>query len=70
MKNFKEIIKSIEDHSGEPFDFNNRRMIFRLQSKVDRLIAEKDSIINRIKNVLDGDHTFDPKSHKSIRLKQ
>ena len=37
----KELIKKVEDHTGEKFDLNNRRHFFQLNEKIKRLHADK-----------------------------
>jgi hypothetical protein len=61
-----EIIKKIEDHVGHTI--NNRRLRLHLATELQRALDRESGLRASIKNVLDGDMTFDPTTHKAINL--
>lgn len=66
MENFRAIIKKLEAHNGEPFDFKNRRHHFQLNESVNRIIKEANRVKADIAKVMEGFKTYDPKHYKPI----
>ena len=61
-----EILKRLEDHKGRKIDFSSRRDVQRLFMSIDTELRKRDSIISNIKNVLNGQQTYDQTQYKTI----
>ena len=62
----QDILERLEEHCGEKI--GNRRLRFQLVCELDRLAAREENLKARIAKVLVGEQTFDPETHKAIRL--
>lgn len=54
MVNLKSIIETIENHTGEKFDFTNRRHKFHLDEIIKREITKRDRKLELIRKALNS----------------
>ena len=59
-------IKEIEDHTKQDFDFSNQRHKFHLNEKIKRMSSKYEGLKSKIKDVVSGYCTYDPKTQKAI----
>lgn len=64
METFQQIIERIEAHTGEKFDFKNRRHRLHLSSTVNRMAKKYNKLFSNIENVLQGEQTYDANEYR------
>jgi hypothetical protein len=54
MNTLQKLIIEVEEHTGEPFDFSNKKDLLRLNNKIERLHENELRILNLIKQSLES----------------
>ena len=67
MSSFNTILQRIEDHKGRKLDLTNHRDLYTFRSAIDREFGKKQTQLNNIKNVLNGESTYDETRYKVIK---
>jgi len=62
----REILESLEDHKGRKLDLNKHRDRTRYFMAIDRQLEKRDQVISNIRNVLNGESTYDQTTYKTI----
>ena len=67
MTKAEQILTRIEDHKGRKLDLTNHRDLYRFKSAIDQEFQKLQTQLNNIKNVLNGESTYDETRYKVIK---
>lgn len=67
MSILKQLIKEIEDHTGEEFDLKNKRHFFHLNEKIKRLNSDKLRKLSLIEAVIKSENNEDSLYNSSVQ---
>ena len=59
-------MKRVEDYKGRKLDLSNHRDRTRYFSAIDSELEKRDTIISNVRNVLNGESTYDETQYKTI----
>ena len=62
----KEIIEILEIKRGRKLDLTNHRDKWTFFNAINRELEKRDTIISNVKNVLNGESTYDETTYKTI----
>jgi len=67
MNTLQKLIREVEEHTGKPFDLSNKKDLFRLNSKIERLHQNELRILNLIKQSLESNQNEDSLYNSSMQ---